>query len=361
MSPKTKIVCTIGPAVATYDKIVALIEAGMDVARINFSHGTQEEHERTIGFLKKAREKLGRPLAIMADTQGPEIRLGKVQGDAIPIKAGQRLKFAAKGDGKQTIEIHPIEVLGSLHKGTRVLFDDGYLIAQVVEVHPQWIEIEMQNAGTLKTGKKMNVPGVHLSIPAMSQKDVSDLEFACTHDVDLVAASFIRSARHILSIKELLAQNQKPHILVIAKIESTEGIEQFDSIVQAADGIMIARGDLGVELDLALVPKLQKMMIRKCFQCSKPSITATQMLESMITNPARLVPRPQTLPTLFTMRRRASCSLGKRPSVSTRSKRCSGCGALRRWPRTILITARFSSSIRSAIITTCLLLWPWPL
>jgi pyruvate kinase len=285
MFTKTKIVCTIGPAVASYEKMVALMEAGMDVARLNFSHGTLEEHEKSIRFLKKAREATGRPVALMLDTQGPEIRLGKVHNDAIPIAPKQRLKLAAEGNGLDTIPLHPAEILDSLHKGTKVLFDDGYLIAEVVETGPHFIVIEMQNSGVLKTGKKMNIPGVHLSIPAMSPKDVLDLKFGCLHDVDFVAASFIRSARHVLSIKELLAKEGKPNILVIAKIESTEGIDQFDSIVQVADGIMIARGDLGVELDLALVPKLQKMMIRKCFQASKPSITATQMLESMITNP----------------------------------------------------------------------------
>ncbi len=282
---RTKIVCTIGPAVLKFETMVALMEAGMDVARLNFSHGVEEEHHRSIQNLKKAREKLGRPMAIMVDTQGPEVRIGKVHNDAIPIAPKQRLKFALEGDGIETIAIHPVEVFSVLRVGLRVLFDDGYLIADVIEKGPKFAVLEMQNGGTLKSGKKMNLPGVHLPIPAMTPKDIADIQFACQHDVEVVAGSFIRSAEHILAIRKELEKHGKPNILVVAKIESTEGIEQFDKIVEVADGIMIARGDLGVELDLALVPKLQKMMIRKCFQASKPSITATQMLESMITNP----------------------------------------------------------------------------
>jgi pyruvate kinase len=282
---RTKIVCTIGPAVSSFEKIVALIEAGMSVARMNFSHGTLEEHKKTVENLKKAREKMGRPLAIMLDTQGPEIRLGKIKNDAITLSPKQRITLAAEGDGLNVIQLHPAEVFESLTNGLKVLFDDGYIMGQIVEQTPHSIVVEIQNAGVLKSGKKMNIPGANISIPALTPKDVEDLRFGCEHDVDYIAASFIRSSHHILTIKELLAKEGKPHIPVIAKIESTEGVDNFDSIVQVADGIMIARGDLGVELDLAQVPKLQKMMIRKCFQACKPSITATQMLESMITNP----------------------------------------------------------------------------
>jgi len=272
---RTKIVCTIGPAVATYEKMLALIEAGMNVARLNFSHGTYEEHKRNIGFLKKAREKVGRPLALMLDTQGPELRIGKVREDAIEIKPGMRLTL-----GKEIPFPYP-EVLEMLTVGRKVLFDDGYIIGQMVDSGV----VEFLNSGALKSGKKMNVPGMDIPIPAMTPKDMADLKFGCGEEIDMVAASFIRSSHHVLAIKDLLAKEGKPGIQVIAKIESTQGVDHFDSIVQVADGIMIARGDLGVELDLAEVPKLQKRMIRKCFQACKPSITATQMLESMITNP----------------------------------------------------------------------------
>lgn len=279
MAIRTKVVCTVGPAVASLDKIVELMKSGMSVARLNFGHGTYEEHAQMIGYLKKAREKLGLPLAIMIDIKGPEVRIGKVKGDAMPIAAGQRIRIP------QEVPMHPLEVLQMVTVGMRILFDDGYLISKVVEKDPSGIVVEMLNAGTLKSGKGMNIPGAQITLPAMTPKDVEDLKFACKHEVEMIAASFIRSSHHVLSIKEFLAKEGHAEMLVVSKIENHQGIENFDSIVQASDGIMIARGDLGLELDLALVPKLQKMMIRKCFQACKPSIIATQMLESMITYP----------------------------------------------------------------------------
>lgn len=279
MFTHTKIVCTIGPAVDSYEKILALIDAGMNVARLNFSHGTHEEHLRRINNLKKAREERGVPLAIMVDTQGPKIRVDRLPGDAISLKAGQKVRIP------EDISIHPLEVVEAMEVGLKVLFDDGYIIAQVMEKRSEGATLQILNAGVLKSGKGVCIPGAHINLPALTLDDIEDLHFGCKHDVDLIAASFIRSAHHVLSIKELLAKAGKPEILLIAKIESTQGVENFDSIVQVADGIMVARGDLGVELDLALVPKLQKMMIRKCYQACKPVITATQMLESMINNP----------------------------------------------------------------------------
>ncbi len=276
---RTKIVCTIGPSVATYEKMLELIDAGMNVARLNFSHGTHEEHLRSIKNLKRAREERDVPMAIMLDTHGPKIRVDKLPNDAIALKKGQKLKIP--GD----ITVHPMEIIDALAVGMKVLFDDGYIISQVIEKSENAVVLEIQNEGVLKSGKGVNIPGAHIPLPALTEGDIEDLKFGCKHDVDLVAASFIRSAHHILTIKELLAKEGKPDILVIAKIESTQGIDHFDSIVQVADGIMVARGDLGVEVDLALVPKLQKMMIRKCYQACKPVITATQMLESMITHP----------------------------------------------------------------------------
>lgn len=286
MFTRTKIVCTIGPAVASYEKMLELIDAGMNVARLNFSHGTHEEHLQSIKNLKKARKERGVPLALMLDTHGPKIRVGKLPGDALTLKPGQRMKLVSSESGRSDeIPIDPIEVIDALSIGTRVLFDDGYIISTVVKKSAKEAIIEIQNPGLLKSGKGVNIPGAQIPLPALTPGDIDDLKFGCKHDIDYVAASFIRSAHHVLTIKELLAKEGKPEILVIAKIESTQGVENFDSIVQVADGIMVARGDLGVEVDLALVPKLQKMMIRKCYQACKPVVTATQMLESMITNP----------------------------------------------------------------------------
>jgi pyruvate kinase len=285
MPIKTKIICTIGPAVSDYKAIVALIEAGMNVARLNFSHGDHKQHADTIAKLKKAREEMARPLAIMIDTMGPEVRIGKVPQNALKLAPHDRFKLTADPADSKGILLQAPEVLEIMNIGLKVLFDDGYISGQVVEKGENYAVIEALNSGVLKSGKKMNIPGADLPLPAMTERDIADLQFACRHNVDYIAASFIRSSHHVLAIKELLAREGKPGILVIAKIESTQGVDNFDAIVQVADGIMIARGDLGVEVDLAQVPRLQKMMIRKCYQACKPSITATQMLESMISNP----------------------------------------------------------------------------
>jgi pyruvate kinase len=285
MRTRTKIICTIGPAVATYEKILELIDAGMNVARLNFSHGTHEMHLKTIEMLKKARNELRVPLAIMLDTKGPEIRVGMLE-KAISIETGQTV-LLTPGPSKNLshIPIHPPNVLKALVKGDIVLFDDGYIETEVVEIQKDGVLVRCLNGGTLKSQKGVNMPRVNVPLPAMTEQDISDIRFGCKHDVDLIAASFIRSAHHVREIKALLLEEKKPEILIIAKIENSLGVQNFDTIVQVADGIMVARGDLGVELPIEQVPVLQKMMIRKCIQASKPVVTATQMLESMIHNP----------------------------------------------------------------------------
>jgi pyruvate kinase len=287
MHNRTKIICTIGPAVASYEKILALIDAGMNVARLNFSHGTYADHLQSIKFLKKAREEKKIPLAIMLDTKGPEIRLGMVKDEQFSVAAGQRLllvKEETLGNEKK-VQVTPPLVVDTLEVGMRVLIDDGYLITRVVEKKKEGIVIEFENPGLMKSQKGVTIPGVDIALPAMTEQDVKDITFGCEHDIDIIAASFIRSADHVIEIKNLLAKQKKPDIIVIAKIENSIGVHNFDGIIQAADGIMVARGDLGVELPLKEVPRLQKMMIRKCYQAAKPVITATQMLESMIKNP----------------------------------------------------------------------------
>lgn len=287
MRTRTKIICTIGPAVDSYEKILQLIDAGMNVARLNFSHGTQPEHLKTIKNLKKARQARKVPLAIMLDTKGPEIRVGEIKDGQISLKAKQKLRLSKEillGD-EERISILPGMVLDSLEVGMTLLFDDGYLISKVVEKKKNGVVIQLQNGGFLKSQKGVNIPNVAIPLPAMTKQDILDITFGCEQDVDLIAASFIRSAEHVLEIKQLLIDQKKSDILVIAKIENSLGVQNFDSIVQVADGIMVARGDLGVELPLKQVPSLQKMMIRKCYQACKPVVTATQMLESMIKNP----------------------------------------------------------------------------
>ncbi len=287
MPTKTKIICTIGPSVKSLDKIIALIEAGMSVARLNFSHGTHAEHLETINLLKEARAKLKCPLAIMLDTKGPEIRLGKIKNKEFPAQAGDRLILVPElieGDSKR-ISLTPVHILEQLVSGAKLLFDDGYISATVIGPKDNGVEIEISNSGLIRSGKSVCVLDLPLDLPAVTDKDVDDIIFGCQQDVDIIAASFVCTADDVLTIKKLLAQQKKSEILVCAKIENREGVHNFDTIVQVADGIMIARGDLGIQVPLSEVPKLQKMMIRKCYLAGKPSVTATQMLESMITNP----------------------------------------------------------------------------
>lgn len=286
MHRRTKIICTIGPAVDSFEKMLELIDAGMNVARLNFSHGTHAEHQTRIDLLKKAREMKKKPLAIMLDTKGPEIRVGQIK-DPITLQEKQKLKLRKDvSDGNASgISINPSHVIDQLRVGMTVLFDDGYISAKVVEVSPGEAVVEIQNPGVLKSQKGVNLPHCDVELPAMTEQDKLDIAFGCRSDVDLIAASFIRSPEHVLEIKQLLVQNGKPNTLILAKIENHLGVQNFDSILQVADGIMVARGDLGVELPLEQVPTLQKMMIRKCYNESKLVVTATQMLESMIKNP----------------------------------------------------------------------------
>lgn len=287
MEPRTKIICTIGPAVNSLEKILELIQAGMNVARLNFSHGTHEAHKKIIDLLKEARKKLGVPLAIMLDTKGPEIRLGKIENDSLELKDGQKwmlVKDKVLGN-LEKVSISPPEVLSSLHLGSEVLINDGYVGAHVTKITPDGVEITISHGGVIRSGRGVTIPEAVINLPCLTQTDIEDIAFGCKEDVDIIAASFVRSADDVLEIKKLLAKEKKPDTLVLAKIENKEGVSNFDSIVQVADGIMIARGDLGVQIHLSKIPKLQKMMIRKSYLAGKPVVTATQMLESMINNP----------------------------------------------------------------------------
>lgn len=287
MTTRTKIICTIGPSCSDLESIMALCKAGMNVARLNFSHGTHDEHLEHIQNLKTARKELRQPLAIMLDTKGPEIRVGAIKKEGIALRAHQHLELVAEdieGD-EQRISVRPPFVLNHLQVGTRILFDNGYISSHVIKVEKNSVIVELDNSGILTSSKGVNIPNVDLPLPAVTEKDIADIRFGCSQDVDIIAASFVRSVEHVVAIKNLLLEERKSNILVIAKIENSEGVHNFDSIVQIADGIMIARGDLGVEMPISEVPRLQKNMIRKSYIAGKPSVTATQMLESMIYNP----------------------------------------------------------------------------
>ncbi len=287
MNPRTKIICTIGPSVNRYSQILSLIDAGMNVARLNFSHGTHEEHLRAIDLIKKAREEKQVPLAIMLDTKGPEIRIGMVPGGGLDLVTGDifYLTRPSQKKEKNQIILSPENVFDCLKEGDTLLFDDGYITADVVEVTKEGVKLEVKNSGILKNQKGVNIPGVKVPLPAMTQEDKDSISFGCFHDVDIIAASFIRSEEHVLEIRRLLIENEKPEIFLISKIEDVQGVENFDRILAVSDGIMVARGDLGVEMPLQEVPNLQKKMIQSCYRQGKLVITATQMLESMIKNP----------------------------------------------------------------------------
>jgi pyruvate kinase len=265
--------------------IKSLIASGMNVARINLSHAGLDVHKKTIAHIKQARKEMKKPVAIMLDTKGPEVRLGKLSKDPIFVKSKQLLKLVANPKKSHEIPVFPFSALETAQVGMRLLFNDGYIQSKIVEKTKDSITVEIINSGELKSRKKINVPEAYLNLPAITEQDLKDLEFAVDQDIDFIAASFIRSSEHVLEIKNILAKLKNPNIPIIAKIESKEGIENFDAIVEIADGIMVARGDLGVEVDISLVPQYQKMMIRKTHERFKPVVIATQMLESMINNP----------------------------------------------------------------------------
>lgn len=287
MLTKTKIICTMGPALESLESMLALIDAGMNVARLNFSHGTHEYHLNMIRNLKKAREMRGVPLALMLDTKGPEIRLGNLKNGIFPVVKGQKLSLLRQEvDGDENgVTVTPSLIFGDLEEGMTLLFDDGYISSKVVSKNKDGCVVEIENSGMLKSKKSVNIPGAAIKLPALTDKDVDDIVFGCREGIELVAASFIRSAEHVLEIKKLLKKLNKPEIQVFSKIENEYGVENFTEILAVSDGIMVARGDLGVEIPLKRVPGLQKMMIKKTYQAGKTVITATQMLESMINNP----------------------------------------------------------------------------
>lgn len=289
MMRRTKIVCTLGPAVDTEGALRALLEAGMNVARLNFSHGSHEEHARRIERLKRLRNETGIPCAIMLDTKGPEIRTGML-ANAQPIKlsAGQKIVLTtdAQADGTEGRIYQSCKMLAkSLSLGSRLLLDDGLIELEVTCFKGEDIECLVQNEGVLGQRKSINVPGAQLPLPAVTDQDRQDLAFGIEQGVDVVAASFVRDGAGVCEIKQYLRENGGAGIGVIAKIEAAGALDNINDIVREADGIMVARGDLGVEVPSYRVPYLQKKIIRLCNRESKPVITATQMLDSMMRNP----------------------------------------------------------------------------
>ena len=284
---KTKIVCTLGPATDNEDVLRKLMLAGMNVARLNFSHGTHEEQKKRMDMVKKLRAELGLPIAILLDTKGPEIRTRDFEGGKAELKAGDFFTLTTRdlvGDSTIT-SITYKDLYKDVQIGTHILIDDGLIELQVTSISGEDILCTVITGGPVSNHKGINVPDVHLNMPYLSEVDQSDILFGIEQDVDFIAASFVRSAKDVLEIRELLNANGGNNINIISKIENAEGIENMDAIIEASDGIMVARGDMGVEIPPEQVPHIQKELIRKCNQACKPVITATQMLDSMIRNP----------------------------------------------------------------------------
>jgi len=285
---KTKIVCTIGPASESEEILKELMLNGLNVARLNFSHGTHDEHKKRIDTIKRLREELDLPVAIMLDTKGPEIRIKTFKNGEVTLQAGDIFTLTTRDvEGDETIVSVTYEGLpNDVSKGTRILIDDGLVELEVLEiVNGTDIRCKVLNGGTIKNRKGVNVPNISINLPAVTEKDVEDIKFGIENDVDFIAASFIRRAEDVLQIRKILEDNGGEHIEIISKIENQQGIDNIDEIIEASDGIMVARGDLGVEIEAEKIPILQKQIIKKCNLAGKPVITATQMLDSMMRNP----------------------------------------------------------------------------
>lgn len=285
---KTKMVFTIGPSSQSEEVLSALIEAGMSASRHNFSHGTHEQNLEKIMLVKRLREQYQRHIAIILDTKGPEIRTGKFAAGEVNLEEGQPFQIHCDEEVTGTASQCSISY-GALYKdvkpGDTILIDDGLVGLEVQKVNGKVIETEVKNAGILSNNKGVNVPGVSVNLPSLTEQDQSDLRFGCQAGVDIVAASFIRSAADTLAIRETLKGCGGEDILVYSKIENQQGVANIDEIIKVSDGIMVARGDMGVEIPIEEVPQVQKMIIKKCNRAGIPVITATQMLDSMMRNP----------------------------------------------------------------------------
>ncbi|MCR1840777.1 pyruvate kinase [Murimonas intestini] len=285
---KTKIICTMGPNTNDRDLLKQLIENGMDVARFNFSHGDYEEHRGRIELLKSIRDELRIPVAMLLDTKGPEIRTGLLKdGKKVELKAGDSFSLMMEetvGDETKCSITYP-ELCEDVNKGDTILIDDGLIGLRVEKVTDEEISCTVINGGELGERKGINVPNVGVNLPNVTEKDKEDILFGIKQGFDFIAASFVRNGGCIREIRKILNANGGSHVHIIAKIENAEGVENIDEIIQEADGIMVARGDLGVEIPADEVPYIQKKIIRKCNDHYKPVITATQMLDSMIRNP----------------------------------------------------------------------------
>ncbi len=284
---KTKIVCTLGPASKNEDIMEKMLLAGMNVARLNFSHGTHQEHYETIRRFRKVRDRLGLPAAVLLDTKGPEIRLGDFENGSVVLKNGQTFLLTSEhvtGNEACSSVTYP-DLPSQVKPGTSILIDDGRVALKVQDIQQNKILCKVTNGGKISNRKGVNVPKTHLELEYLSDADKKDLLFGIENQVDYVAASFVRTPQDVIDLRNFLDENGGSQIKILSKIENMEGINNFRAILAHSDGIMVARGDMGVEVNFAKLPGLQKKFIKACCQAGKIVITATQMLESMVASP----------------------------------------------------------------------------
>lgn len=284
---KTKIVCTLGPSTDNEDILKQMMLAGMDVARCNFSHGTYDNHRQRMEMIRKLRKETGKPVAILLDTRGPEVRVRKFKDGKVTLEENQLFTLTSdEVEGSvDKVSVTYNRLYEDLEVGMRVLIDDGLIEMKVEQIDQKNIVCRVINGGTVSDHKGVNVPDVDLSMPYISEKDREDILFGISQDVDFIAASFVQKKEDILQLRRLLEKNGGSDIKIISKIENKQGVTNIDDIIAVSDGIMVARGDMGVEIPYEDVPVIQKKIIRKVYQTGKQVITATQMLESMIRNP----------------------------------------------------------------------------
>jgi len=284
---KTKIVCTLGPATDPEDVLEGIVKMGMNVARYNFSHGTHDEHLIRINNIKNLREKLDTPVALLLDTKGPEIRIKKFKDGKITLKTGDFFTLTTKeieGDEKQ-VSVTYDKLPEDINRGDTILIDDGLIEMKVINKNKTDVECEVLNGGEVSNRKGVNIPGVRINLPFVSERDKEDLLFGIKNDMDFVAASFVRTSTDVKELRLFLDENGGEKIQIISKIENRDGVDNIDDIIRVSNGIMVARGDMGVEIPFEELPAIQKSIIKKSYEAGKPVITATQMLDSMIRNP----------------------------------------------------------------------------
>lgn len=283
---RTKIVATLGPASSSEEVIEQMLKAGLNVARLNFSHGEYETHEKTIETFRAVRDRMKIPAAVMLDTKGPEIRIKLLKDGKATLKIGQLFTLTSRdveGDENE-VSITYADLPRQLKKGTRILIDDGKIILTVEQSDDTDLVCRVIEGGVLSSRKSINVPNVSIDMPYMSEKDEQDILFGIKHDVDFVAASFVRRKEDVITLRRFIDYHGGHNIKIISKIENIEGVRNFDEILEHSDGIMVARGDMGVEVEFEKLPGIQKKFIKRCYRAGKMVITATQMLESMVTS-----------------------------------------------------------------------------